>query len=432
MVNILNRISVVFAALSVKEYLFAKSARSFRPLKGKPKHALVSPLGDGRDGLLNFGNLMLTIILALSSTCLFAQKVTYDEWQNLTTSGKLPPECKLQHSNNNLDLVKYKGRYYLAFRTAPTHFASKKSVIYIVSSADLDTWKYESEIAPKRDLREPRFAVYRDTLNLYFFTAGTGLFSFDPHEVLICRSTGDGHWTQPESVHLDGFVPWRLRERKDTLYLSAYYGKNLYNNKHQSNLRLFYSTDAKQWNPISKEPQVDILSAEEGEFIFDKSGNLFATVRLEGTGALICSADATALNTWKKVRLKSKFDSALLFGHDDEIYLVSRRNIDGDIDKVKNRTNETRGRARNLIRYSITRKVTSLYKFNKNDLSVSLITDFPGTGDNAYAGITKIDDNNYVLMNYSSNIHGKKKNWIRGQLGKTYIYWTKLHFEPNK
>ena len=80
-------------------------------------------------------------------------------------------------------------------------------------------------------------------------------------------------------------------------------------------MRLFYSTDAKQWNQISKEPQVDILSAEEGEFIFDKSGNLFATVRLEGTGALICSADATALNTWKKVRLKSKFDSALLFGH---------------------------------------------------------------------------------------------------------------------
>ncbi|WP_295669934.1 hypothetical protein, partial [uncultured Mucilaginibacter sp.] len=163
-------------------------------------------------------------------------------------------------------------------------------------------------------------------------------------------------------------------------------------------------------------------------FIFDKSGNLFATVRLEGTGALICSADGTCLYNWKKVRLKTKFDSALLFEHDDDIYLVSRRSLDGDIDKLKNRTTETKRRARNLIRYSITRKVTALYKLNKKDLSVTLVTDFPSTGDNAIPGISKLDNDNYVLMNYSSDIHGKKKNWIRGQLGKTYIYWTTLHF----
>ena len=162
------------------------------------------------------------VILLLGSLTLFAQKVTYDDWQNLTTSGKLPPECKLQRSNNNLDLVKFKDRYYLVFRTAPTHFASRKSTMYVVSSADLDTWKYETTIAPGRDLREPKFAVYHDTLNLYFFTAGTNLFSFDPKQILACRTAGGGVWTAMESVNLDGFVPWRVRERKDTLYLSAY------------------------------------------------------------------------------------------------------------------------------------------------------------------------------------------------------------------
>jgi hypothetical protein len=370
-------------------------------------------------------------ILLLCTTGLFAQKVTYDEWKNLTTSGKLPPECKLQRSNNNLDLVKFKGRYYLVFRTAPTHFASKKSTMYVVSSADLDTWRYETKIAPGRDLREPKFAVFHDTLNLYFFTAGTSLFSFDPQQLLVCRTVGGGFWTTTQSINLDGFVPWRVRERKDTLYLSAYYGKNLYYSKNpKSNLRLFYSTDALNWKPISVEPQVDVISAEEGEFIFDKSGNLFATVRLEGTGALICSADGTCLYNWKKVRLKTKFDSALLFEHGDDIYLISRRSLDGDIDKLKNRTNETKRRARNLIRYSITRKVTALYKLDKKSLSVTHITDFPSTGDNAFPGISQLDENNYVLMNYSSDIHGKKKNWIRGQLGKTYLYWTKLHFEP--
>ena len=380
----------------------------------------------------NIFNYCVVFLMLSGSNCLVAQKITYDDWKNLTTSGKLPPECKLQRSNNNLDLIKFNGRYYLVFRTAPTHFASKKSMMYVVSSTDLENWKYETVIAPGRDLREPKFAAYHDTLNLYFFTSGTSLFSFKPYQLLVCRTVGGGFWTAMQSINLDGFVPWRVRERKDTLYLSAYYGRGLYHNQHKSNLRLFYSTDAMKWNPISVEPQVDILSAEEGEFIFDKSGNLFATVRLEGTGALICSADGRCLYNWKKIRLKTKFDSALLFEHKDDIYLISRRSLDGDIDKLKNRTNETKRRARNLIRYSITRKVTALYKLDKKELSVTHILDFPSTGDTAFPGISQVDEDNYVLMNYSSDIHGKKKNWIRGQLGKTYIYWTKLHFDAKQ
>jgi len=375
-----------------------------------------------------FKHPLVFLMLLLCNIRLFAQTITFDDWKNLTTSGKLPPECELQRSNNNLDLIKFNGLYYLVFRTAPTHFASKKSTMYVVSSPDLETWKYETKIAPGCDLREPKFAVYHDTLNLYFFTSGTNFFKFEPHQLMVCRTVGGGFWTTSQSVNMDGFVPWRVRERKDTLYLSAYYGKNLYNGGHKSNLRLFYSTDALNWKPISVEPQVDILSAEEGEFIFDKSGNLFATVRLEGTGALICSADGKCLYNWKKIRLKTKFDSALLFTHKDDIYLISRRSLDGDIDKLKNRTNETKRRARNLIRYSITRKVTALYKLDKKNLSVTHILDFPSTGDTAFPGISQLDENNYVLMNYSSDIHGKKKSWIRGQLGKTYLYWTKLHF----
>jgi len=371
---------------------------------------------------------LTTILFCFLTITSLSQQIKFDEWQNLTNSGKLPAQCVIQHSNNNLDLVKFHDRFYLAFRTAPTHFASKKAMMYVVSSTDLQTWTYETEIKLGCDVREPRFAIYHDTLNLYFFRGGTRTFRFEPKEIFVLRKTEKSSWSKKQSVNLDGFVPWRIRERKDTLYLSAYYGKNLYNNKHQSNLRLFWSIDAVAWKPISEEPQVDILSAEEGEFIFDKEGNLFSTVRLEGTGSLICKADKYSLNNWEKKRSKAKYDSALLFDHNEEIYLVSRRNIDGEIDKVKNRRNEKQGRINNLIRYSITKKVTALFKLNKTDLTLSHITDFPSTGDCSYAGISKLDDNTYVLMNYSNNITGRKKNWISGQLGRTYIYWTKLHF----
>jgi hypothetical protein len=372
--------------------------------------------------------ILQVLIFLLPGILLNCQSVQFDEWKNLTTSGKLPPLCKIQRSNNNLDLVKFKGRYYVAFRTAPTHFASKKTVMYVISSTDFENWTYETEIALGRDLREPKFSVYHDTLNLYFFSAGANMFKFDPQQLLVVRTTGADCWTAAQSVNLDGFVPWRVRERSDTLYLSAYYGKNLYNSKHKSDLRLFYSTNALNWHKISEEPQIDVFAAEEGEFIFDKPGNLYATVRLEGTGGLICKADRCCISNWKTVRTKYKYDSALFFEHNNDLYLVSRRNLDGPVDKVKNRSNDTQRRNRNLIRYSITKKVTALFKLDKDNLNLSLVTDFPSTGDTAFPGISELDDNTYLLMNYSSNIKGRKKNWISGQFGKTYIYWTRLHF----
>jgi hypothetical protein len=118
-----------------------------------------------------------------------------------------------------------------------------------------------------------------------------------------------------------------------------------------------------------------------------------------------------------------------MFDHDDDIYLVSRRNNDGPIDKSKDSILTNRHRVRNLIRYWFTTKVTSVFKLNKKDLSLSLISDLPSTGDTAFPGIVQLDNGSYVLMNYSSNIMGHKKNWFFGQLGRTYIYWTTLAFE---
>ena len=103
---------------------------------------------------------------------------------------------------------------------------------------------------------------------------------------------------------------------------------------------------------------------------------------------------------------------------------------DGEIDKVKHRKNEKQRRIANLIRYSITRKVTSLYKLNKEDLSLTRITDFPSNGDNAYAGIAQMDDHTFVLMNYSCDIKKKKSSWLAGQLSRTFIYQTTLRFNP--
>ena len=219
-----------------------------------------------------------------------------------------------------------------------------------------------------------------------------------------------------------------MRINNDTLLLSAYYGIDLYKSGHKGNLRLFKSTDAKNWTPISEKPQIDISGAEEGEFIFDSIGNLFATVRLESEGALICSAPKNQIENWDFVKTKYKYDSALLFLHGNDVYLVSRRNMDGEMDKANPKRKPSFRKKYNLIRYSFTKKKTALFKFNKEQKSLEWIMDFPSTGDNAFPGIVQIEPNKYVLFNYTNDPSKQEKTWIRGQFGKTNIYYTTLIF----
>jgi hypothetical protein len=368
------------------------------------------------------------IAMVLATVAAVAQP-TFTPLKNLTRDGKLPERVVRQHSNNNLDLAYYKGRYYWAFRTAPTHFASKKTVLYVVSSADRETWEYETEFNYQKDIREPRFVVYKDSLMMYFFIGGDKKFKFEPQEIRVTKTTGNKGWTNAYNVGLDGYVPWRLRVRNDSIYLSAYYGKNLYNKKHKSDLRIFKSADGNHWNTLTDSPQINIAHAEEGEFIFDKQGCMYATVRLESNGALVCKGDNCQPQVWQYKRTKDKYDSALLFEHGNDIYLIARRNPSGPMDRVKHRRNEDQGRMRNLIRYSFTKKKTALYKLNKETLTMETVLDFPSTGDNAYAAIAQIDEHSFVVMNYSCDIDKREKIWISGQLGKTYIYETVLKFD---
>jgi len=351
-----------------------------------------------------------------------SQNITFDNWQNFSKQELMPKEVKLQDSNNNVDLIKFKNRFYVVFRTAPTHFPSKKVRMYIVSSSDFKTWDYETTINTESDIREPRFAIWNDSLYCYCFVGGVNKYKFQPKLLITIATSGNKNWTAPVSINMDGFVPWRLRIKDSILYLSAYDGKNLYNRKHKSNLRLFQSKDARNFIPISAQPQVEKKGAEEGEFIFDKSGTLYTVVRLEGYGALIGKAHKDSIDKWKCAETKYKYDSSLLFEHNDEIYLISRRNLDGE-------SNRSKKKIYNLVLYSLTETKKTLFKLKKKNLTLSFIMDLPSTGDCAFPAIEKINGTDYLVMNYSNDFTKKEKNWWRGQHDKTYIYWSIIHIK---
>src|SRR5690606_6730102 len=150
-----------------------------------------------------------------------------------------------------------------------------------------------------------------------------------PKHIWMSKSIGDKKWSQVKSLNMDGFVPWRFRVRNDTIYLSAYYGVNLYKNKHESALSLFKSTDGLHYTPISTAAQISTRGAEEGEFEFDAAGTLWATVRLEGSGAYIVYAHRDSVEAWRCHFSRYKYDSALMLNHKDTMYVFARRHLKG-------------------------------------------------------------------------------------------------------
>jgi len=73
----------------------------------------------------------------------------------LIPSGDLPGGVDPLRSNNNVSITVFKQQLFLAFRTGPTHFASRKTGIYIISTSDGTEWKKEMELFIGRDVREP-------------------------------------------------------------------------------------------------------------------------------------------------------------------------------------------------------------------------------------------------------------------------------------
>ncbi len=367
-------------------------------------------------------SILLVLILLWWNPFAKLQSVSTEGWRILLPSDKIDEQVNCMRGNNNLDAIAYQGKYYVAFRTAPSHFASKKAKLYIISSKNLENWNLEHEIHVGADLREPRFVVNKDTLFFYFFEGGKKFYKFEPEKVWMTYKTNQTNWQTAYDLKLEGFVPWRLRSRNDTIYLSAYYGKDLYNSAHQGNQRLYFSPDGFAFQPISEQPQIAEMGVEEGEFIFDSLGNIWGTLRMEGDGAMTFYADKSDLSNWQTTYTKHKYDSALLFEHKGEHYLIARRNMDGASKK-------SNFRLYNLVRYSFTKKRTALFHFNKATMEMDWLKDFPSTGDTAFPAIIPLDENRYFLLNYSSDIYGKEKNWMKGQLGKTYIYSTILDME---
>ena len=355
-------------------------------------------------------------------------------------SAGLSDSILIRRSNNNVSIAFYNDKLFVAFRTAPTHFASKKTGVNIISSLDGLNWEKELSLFLGKDVREPYLIPINDTLHFYFFTAGIKMTAFEPQSIEHFVMNKQGNWSAMDNVLEKGEVHWSMKRRNNKVFMTSYEGAH-YKLKGESAVRLHFrnTQDGSHFPPKKDSSVVYIGGVSECAFEFDYKGNLWAVSRLEdgdqtGFGAHVIFADKDSLYNWQfpKEASSNIYMSPKMFNHNDELYLIARKQLGRKpFGKTSRDKSLAKQRFRNWVGYSLTPKTTALFKIDQVERKVEWLMDLPGVGDTAFPSIVRLSKNRFLVANYSSPIHKRKKrSWLSGQLGKTGIYLIVIEFKP--
>ena len=364
---------------------------------------------------------------------------TVDEVRAVVPGPGLPPEVVLQAANNNLDLVTHDGRLFFAFRTAPSHFASAETRLYIVSTDDEVHWRYEGEFFEGTDLREPRLLSLNNKLFLYYAVLGKERLAFEPQGMRVTEYRRPGDWTPPEWFYGEGFIPWRARLLNGTAYLVAYIGgENLYEiDGEPVEVHWLKTADGRHFEPVVPgQPVVSTGGASETDFTLLDDGTVIAVSRNEagdaefGFGSRICRAGADSPGLWRCTADPRRFDSPLVFRNGDDVYLIGRRNVteDGRFDLGRDDLPLAQQAALYAADYWNKPKRCALWRIDPEALTATFVLDLPSRGDTCFASVLPRGDGAFLVYNYSSPIDGPDVGWLMGQTGPTLIYRQMLRF----
>lgn len=344
----------------------------------------------------------------------------------------IPEGVVQQDSRNNLDVVEHEGKIFFAFRTAPSHFASAQTMLYVLSSSDGQSWEEELSLNQQTDLREPRFLSYEGRLFLYFAVLGDQPTDFEPQGMEVSEYLGPQNWTTPVSSYLPGFIPWRARVVDGQASLIGYVGgENIYDvNGEPITIHLLTTTDGVNWAGwLPDQPVVATGGGSETDWVELADGRLLAVSRNEagdetGFGSKICVAAAGDWGNWDCVGDPKKYDSPLLFQQNGRVWLVGRRNVTetGNYDLGRSDLEMEQQSLTYELDYWTRPKRCSLWTVDPDAQSVQWVLDLPSRGDTCFPSMLPRADGTVDIYNYSSPLEGPDLSWNEGQSGATYIY----------
>lgn len=288
-----------------------------------------------------------------------------------------------QH-NAFTDLCKFKGQYYLAFRSCPDgHGVSPTASIIVLASSDGQAWTPAHRFrVERRDTRDPHFLIFRDKLFVItgtWYCGDTAPKTRDMNEHLgYATWTEDGsRWHEPAMLEgTYGHYVWRAAARGDRAYLC---GRRKHHFEHSSEPEpasvesaLLESTDGLTW---SKAGLFQENSGDETAFLFEPDGAILAVARGGGwQNAELCRS-LPPYQTWTRSDLGRQIGGPLVARWNDQLLVGGRRTI---------------GDPRTVLYWLVDGKLHE-------------ITELPSAGDNSYPGFVPLDAKRGWISYYSSH-----------------------------
>lgn len=314
----------------------------------------------------------------------------------------------------------------MGWRSAPTHFASSKTQMHVVSSMDLgQTWTAEFSIAVEKDMREPYFLAVNDTLFFYYFEAGTNPIAFEPSRLQRKQYLGPQEWSEPEAWGQLSEVAWQYALEDGMAYTISYSGEHYsITDLGQVSLYLNRSKNGIDWFPVGKSPFY-VGGISEVGWAFDDDGLIWGVGRNEdgdksgwGSRIFVYDRDTMEAPQWtQEASDPNIYESPRMFKHEGELYLVARTDPEGPFMSSGTSWPALTHHLYDLVSYSFRRHGTAMWRLNRQTAQLEWVMDLPGCGDNAFPSIVPLGNHSYLILNYSNPFDlCPEWSWIYGQV----------------
>lgn len=285
--------------------------------------------------------------------------------------------------NGFTDMCRFRGRMYLGFRANPkSHLVEQGSTVVILASDDGKEWNEVKRFGPipDRDLRDPHFLVFQDTLFAYsgawIIDPETGGHDLSEHQGYAMWTTDGQTWHGPQAMKgTYGYYVWRCAAHGDDAYLI---GRRVVLADYSSDVPgyaascMLRSRDGLTWKPIA------IIQPESGNEValhFEDDGSVLALCRRRG-GAVVRRAKPP-YRDWSNAELGRFLGGPMLVKWAGR-YLVGGRKLISP------------GNPRTVLSWLI------------DDQLVDMV-ELPSGGDNSYTGFIPLSDTRGLVSYYSSH-----------------------------
>jgi hypothetical protein len=300
-------------------------------------------------------------------------------------------------------MTAWKGKYFIAFRSATTHATPcdegwkdsslAPGQVMLAESTDLQSWTTSVVLDTQHDDRDPKILATKDRLYIYCPSIiGPGEKTMAQETYMVFTDDGR-HWTSPVSAYRYNYGFWKPKTHQGVHYVAADIDVTPPGGRQMMQVELLRSEDGQLWQPVSTITRGG--KRTETALVFLDDDSLLAICRQN-----VLTVARPPYTEWKQVG-----------AGEGQRYKTMPIGIPGP---AAERIGDSvvvccRGRKQEFPDDGPGQYRTSLFTLNRQQMSLQWHCNLPTEwgGDLSYASILPQDENRFLVSYYDGQLYEK-------------------------